>query len=491
VAISPDGKVVASGGDDNTVRLWDAHTGQSRLTLPGHAGRVSSVAFSPDGKTIWSRELGRTERDGKMIFSRDLGRTVRAWDSRTGKPHTPRTDPPLFSDSGAWHPRRLLLALPQGANILLVDTTPPPEEEIAFRQAMARFDPLWHRRQAQVAQQTGEVFTENFHRGILVENNPSNYLAWQDLLQACARNKESHLPLQLCDRLLAGNSSLAPLLLRRAGLRQRAGDAPGAILDLARCFALVLQEPGGWDHFAEQGAAAAQETAEKRNWRAAAARFGQAVLWQPGDPWKWHQLAWIRLAAGDESGYRTTCQLMNSRFGTVEEKGALLMLSASLAQGQMPLAPGHLIGAWAMEWEAASRAEAIASTATLLPNGGVPATDLLPLAQRLLRTDPGSWSYQETAGAVLHRAGRHHEAIKHLEQAVRLRGGQEKATHRQKLFLALSWSALGEKKQARQWLDAAKSNPNDGWRDRLIFQRLGAEAAERLELLPMPARESR
>ena len=49
VAFSPDGKVVASGSNDKTVRLWDANTGAARQTLKGHESVVTSVAFSPDG----------------------------------------------------------------------------------------------------------------------------------------------------------------------------------------------------------------------------------------------------------------------------------------------------------------------------------------------------------------------------------------------------------------------------------------------------------
>jgi WD40 repeat protein len=52
VALSPDGKQLASGSDDNTVRLWDAQAGAALQTLEGHWGPVHSVAFSPDGKPV-------------------------------------------------------------------------------------------------------------------------------------------------------------------------------------------------------------------------------------------------------------------------------------------------------------------------------------------------------------------------------------------------------------------------------------------------------
>jgi WD40 repeat protein len=106
-ALSPDGKHMASGGEDHTARIWDAANGSLVATCLGHTSKVVCVAFSPDGTRLlsassdgtvcqWAVPTGRMVEppydrhsgdviaaafspDGQQIASAGTDRTLRVW----------------------------------------------------------------------------------------------------------------------------------------------------------------------------------------------------------------------------------------------------------------------------------------------------------------------------------------------------------------------------------------------------------------------------
>src|SRR5205085_9610815 len=79
VAFSPDGRLLASGGYDPAIRLWEIATGKALKQLEGQKGRTTSLAFFPDGTKLASAGNGKFEFP---VFQDDK---IRFWDVTTGK----------------------------------------------------------------------------------------------------------------------------------------------------------------------------------------------------------------------------------------------------------------------------------------------------------------------------------------------------------------------------------------------------------------------
>jgi WD40 repeat protein/tRNA A-37 threonylcarbamoyl transferase component Bud32 len=112
LAYSSDGRQLASGGADGTIKTWEASTGKLLGTIRAHGNAVTGVAFSPDGRLLASSSWDRSAKvweaatgqllhtlsghdreasrvafspDGQLLASSSWDQTIRLWDPATGK----------------------------------------------------------------------------------------------------------------------------------------------------------------------------------------------------------------------------------------------------------------------------------------------------------------------------------------------------------------------------------------------------------------------
>jgi tetratricopeptide (TPR) repeat protein len=138
------------------------------------------------------------------------------------------------------------------------------------------------------------------------------------------------------------------------------------------------------------------------------------------------------LKAGDTEGYRKTCEAGLSSVS--KDRGGIEAVNDA---------------AWAC---------------VLAPGATADYLRAVELAEHAVAVSPSEMrhSYLNTLGAVLHRAGRHREAVVQLHEAIRLNGSGTDGTAEDWIFLGLAYHALGEAEEASRYLEKVRSAPQPG-----------------------------
>jgi tetratricopeptide (TPR) repeat protein len=342
------------------------------------------------------------------------------WDLQTGKPAPAATAPGPIPDIRR-SPDGQLLALVhrtihrRGDVIYLV--RPLSAEEIDLRRLLTQPDPAWHRAALEEAERVGQWVGAAFHLNRLLTNDPAD-----------------------------------------GGFRLRRGRANAYLRRPVRALSdyysgILLSCAGSNSTAAPYFRACSSAAFARRSYAEAAAAYSVAAYFQPLNVQLWHNLAYLRLQAGDTLGYRQACAAMLRLFGHAQD---------------------------------ADTANTVAWTCVLAPDAVPDPAPIVELARAAVADQPANWAYLNTLGLALYRAGRFEEAVQQLDQSIKESGH---GTWVDWLFLALTHQRLNHPQEARRWwakarealdraLDPKGRSPatSVSWTDRIEMPLFRAEA---------------
>jgi WD40 repeat protein/serine/threonine protein kinase len=487
VAFDPNGRLLASGSFDRTVRLWDVKTWKVRTKLAGHSDAVTHVAFSCDGWRLASASKDRTVRiwdtgtgrqlhklegqgsevlaavfhaDGRHIFAVGSDGTVTAWDAATGRlaGKLDQLAGPIrqaaFSADGrrlaCWGPAKGLRvwdvsAAAEGRAAALAGGPLRGHKDAVNGLA---FSPDGERLASASEEGTVKLWDVGTgHEALILRADP-------DVMTAVAFSPDGRCLATAGSSIKVWEAGAASPAERAAAAARRAPAWHEQQLWNSRAKRewwavtfhadrLLAAEPAKAEWRIERGKA----RAELGQWDLALADFAWWRKKQSDHVGPWYSQAVAQLGAGRRDAYQAACAAMLKHF------------------------------------QAGGSAPSVLYACVPAPKAADPAV-LVALAERA-KLSAGS---ERILGALRYRAGRWTEAVRCF-QVARVKGNQERAWDW--LFLAMAHHRAGNPKKARSylaraaaWIEEAeqRERPGDearqwyGWFERVEVQALRREA---------------
>jgi WD40 repeat protein len=476
VSYSPDGSRLASAAGkemDGEVKVWDARTGAELLSMRAHTGAVFSVRYSPDSSRIVSAGSGLDlQKQGRPEFWGE----VKAWDAKTGaevlnlREHSPVLGVAYSPDgsrlaaaAAAAHSQTGAVDKPgevkvrdarTGAELLTLRGHSSHVWSVSYspdgsRIASGGGDHTTGEVKVWDATSGAELLTLRGHTGWV---SSVSYSPDGTRIASASQDGTIRIWDARTGQLLAGEKP----------------SAPGAGADAA------WPSSGTYDPWAEDFQRrtvlaslwhAEELQAAQQRGDAFAAAFHRRYL-ALGDNLR--ILAWRRLAAGDLNACRDTLRQLHDQQIHMADLARPWQVPAVVAMGltaQPTLAAlvGPAASAAVLDQEQQRRAALLVRAAALVADNGLEPAELVKLAQSCVQADPQSWRYRELLGAALYRAGKPTEAVRELDEAVRLHGTGSLWA---RLFLALAHQRLGHAEQAQALRQQVQHS--DDWEEMVL-----------------------